>query len=120
MKTAPSNSTPYFPVSTLVAVHIHVAVHLNASMLANGTLLDNTAAHVGQMYFDEDLITEVNKLGPYKDNKSIYVSNAEDILLAAVADSDADPLMEYAMLGEKLEDGLIAWLSMGVNTSYMQ
>lgn len=100
------------------ATHIHVAVHLNATPLANGTLIDTTAAHVGQMYFDQDLIAEVNKLAPYTGNKQRFTTNAQDLVLNGVH-GDSDPIMEYTRLGEGLEDGLLAWLSIGINRTYV-
>lgn len=100
------------------ATHIHVAVHLNATELANGTLIDTTAAHVGQMYFDQDLIGEVNKLAPYTDNKQGFTTNAQDMILNGVQ-GDSDPIMEYTRLGEGLQDGLLAWLSIGINRTYV-
>ncbi len=96
--------------------HIHVAVHLKAQAQANGTLLDTTAAHVGQMYFDQDLITAVEKNAPYTANKQALTTNAQDFLLTGAAGS-SDPVMEYVVLGSGVGDGLLSWLSFGINTT---
>ncbi|KAG7284451.1 hypothetical protein NEMBOFW57_010824 [Staphylotrichum longicolle] len=96
--------------------HIHVAVHLKAEPQANGTLLDTTAAHVGQMYFDQDLIAAVEKQAPYTANKQALTTNSQDFLLTA-AGQTSDPVMEYVVLGKGVEDGLLAWLGFGVNTT---
>ncbi|KAK3899841.1 Intradiol ring-cleavage dioxygenase [Staphylotrichum tortipilum] len=96
--------------------HIHVAVHLKAVAQANGTLLDTTAAHVGQMYFDQDLITEVEKNAPYTANKQPLTTNAQDFILTGAAGS-SDPVMEYVVLGKGVADGLLSWLSFGINTT---
>ncbi|KAK1772056.1 Intradiol ring-cleavage dioxygenase [Phialemonium atrogriseum] len=98
-------------------IHIHVMVHPSATAHENGSVIDTSASHVGQMYFDQDLITEIEKLAPYNTNRQALTTNAQDFILAGEA-ATADPLMEYTLLGDRLEDGLLAWLSIGVNTSY--
>jgi hypothetical protein len=80
--------------------------------------MDTSAAHVGQMYFDQDLITYANKLKPYTENKQPFITNAEDPLLSGAANA-SDPIMEYTLLGKRVEDGLLAWLSIGVNTTFL-
>ena len=96
--------------------HIHVMVHLNAKPQPNGTLIDTTAAHVGQMYFDQDLITEVEKLEPYPSNTQALTTNARDFILAGEA-ATTDPFMEYVLVGNAVKDGLFAWLTVGINST---
>jgi len=57
------------------ATHIHMIAHLNATVDANDTLTGGTDAHVGQMFFDQDLITSVNELYPYDTNNITIVTN---------------------------------------------
>jgi protocatechuate 3,4-dioxygenase beta subunit len=97
--------------------HIHVMVHLDAKAHENATVINTKATHVGQMFFDQDLITRAEKLAPYTSNKQTLTTNARDgILLQEAATSD--PIMAYVELGESLDDGLLAWLAFGVDTSY--
>ena len=96
--------------------HIHVMVHLNATPFANKTLIDTTASHVGQMFFDQDLITEVEATSVYAANTQTLTTNAEDSILAEEAET-SDPFMTYVLLGDTVEDGLLAWLAFGVNTT---
>ncbi|KAJ2898265.1 hypothetical protein MKZ38_004033 [Zalerion maritima] len=97
--------------------HIHVMVHLNAEAQANGTLIDTTAAHVGQMFFDQSLISEVETTSPYSTNTQSLLTNEEDGILGEEA-ATSDPFMEYVLLGDSVEDGLLAWLAFGIDTSY--
>lgn len=101
------------------ATHIHVLVHANATLYKNSTLgNDIYASHVGQSFFDQDLIAEVEKSSPYSVNSQSLTSNDEDSILAEEAGTDGvDPLMEYALLGDSVSDGLFAWLSFGINTT---
>ena len=99
------------------ASHIHIMLHMNAVAHDNDTVMDLTAAHVGQMYFDQDLISEVEKVDPYTQNQQPLTTNEEDYILGDEAE-DTDPFMQYVKLGDGVEDGLLAWLAIGVNTTY--
>ncbi|KAM7194154.1 Intradiol ring-cleavage dioxygenase [Naviculisporaceae sp. PSN 640] len=98
--------------------HIHVAVHLNATAQPNGTLHDLTAAHVGQIYFDQELIDAVEKTSPYTENTQVLTTNAQDFLLQQAA-ATSDPFLEWVYLGEKgeLAEGLLSWISFGINVT---
>ncbi|KAJ4396157.1 hypothetical protein N0V93_000376 [Gnomoniopsis smithogilvyi] len=96
--------------------HIHVLVHQNATPAANGTIVDLTASHVGQVFFDQSLITEVEATSTYSVNTQPLMTNEEDgILLQEAATSD--PFIEYVLLGDTVEDGLLGWLAFGIDTN---
>ncbi|KAM0327514.1 hypothetical protein ACHAQA_005804 [Verticillium albo-atrum] len=101
------------------ATHIHLMAHTNATLLANQTIgNDNYASHVGQTFFDQDLITEVEKTAPYSTNTQELTTNADDGIFSEEAGTDGvDPVMEYTLLGDSVEDGLFAWLAFGINTT---
>lgn len=94
--------------------HIHVLVHLNATARDNGTLLDTTASHVGQVFFDQDLIYEVEATGVYVTNTQTLTLNEDDGILAEEA-ATSDPFVEYVLLGSTVEDGLLGWLAFGID-----
>ncbi|KAL2170377.1 hypothetical protein VTG60DRAFT_4963 [Thermothelomyces hinnuleus] len=96
------------------ATHIHAIVYLGATKEANNTITGGRAAHVGQLYFDQSLITEVDKLAPYNTNRMAIVLNQNDFLFRAGANGD-DPIVRYALVGDKLEDGLFAWIRFGID-----
>ena len=52
------------------AVHIHMKVH------QNGT--DGMVVHVGQLFFEEELIEQVAKIAPYSDSTVDRVTNPDD------------------------------------------
>lgn len=97
------------------ATHIHVMVHAGAEALPNGTLYSNTAMHVGQMFFDQDLISEVSEVAPYSSNEQELTTNEDDSILGEEAATGADPFMTYVKLGDSIEDGILAWLAFGVD-----
>ncbi|RXG50428.1 hypothetical protein VDGE_04797 [Verticillium dahliae] len=101
------------------AAHIHLMAHTNATLLANQTLGNDVyASHVGQAFFDQDLINAVDKISPYSENTQDMTLNTEDSILSEEAHTEGvDPLMEYTLLGDSVEDGLFAWLAFGINTT---
>ncbi|KAK1754266.1 Intradiol ring-cleavage dioxygenase [Echria macrotheca] len=99
------------------ATHIHVMVHQNATLSAkNGTIHGTRAAHVGQVYFDQDLIAAVEREPPYRENEQALTTNVQDFLLAQGA-AVGDPIVQYVMLGDGVGQGLLAWIAFGVNTT---
>ncbi len=102
--------------------HIHVMVHTKATLLANNTLgFNNYASHVGQTFFDQSLITAVEKVSPYSTNKQQLTSNSADMIMSQEAGTEGvDPIMEYTLLGSTVADGLYAWIAFGIDTTKSQ
>ncbi|KAK3942635.1 Intradiol ring-cleavage dioxygenase [Diplogelasinospora grovesii] len=99
--------------------HIHVMVHMNATATTtNNTLLDTThVGHVGQIFFDQDLVTQVEATSVYAANTQTLTTNDEDGILTQEA-ATSDPLMEYVLLGSSVDEaGLLGWISFGINTT---
>lgn len=98
--------------------HHHMVAHLNATVLSNGTLTGGTVAHVGQVFWDQDLIYAVEATYPYNTNNITITTNVDDrVFQAETEDTTSDPVFEYVYLGEDLSDGLFGWITIAVNTS---
>ncbi|KAL4898711.1 extracellular dioxygenase [Aspergillus ambiguus] len=104
------------------ATHIHVLSHaLNETTVNtnNNTISDlytAHSAHVGQLFFDQDLISTVEETSPYSTNTQELTENADDSILAEEAD-EIDPFVEYVFLGDSVSDGIFAWISMGMDAT---
>ncbi|CAN9297314.1 unnamed protein product [Alternaria sp. RS040] len=98
------------------ATHIHVMSRLNATVNANSTLSGGHITHVGQMFFDQDLITLADTVEPYASNEQELTSNSDDSILAEEAE-DVDPFVEYVMLGDDISEGLFGWLAFGMDST---
>jgi hypothetical protein len=104
------------------ANHIHVLTHNTNSTIVrtNSTLLSGTAnftthaSHVGQIFFDQELISLVESVEPYASNTQDHTLNSEDSILASEA-ADMDPFVEYVLLGDDVSDGVLAWISIGID-----
>ncbi|EGZ05619.1 hypothetical protein PHYSODRAFT_390988, partial [Phytophthora sojae] len=95
--------------------HIHIMTHSDGTVLANGTYSGGRVSHVGQLFFDQSLITEVQSTGVYADNSIRVTTNEDDSIALQSAADDFDPFVQYVKLGESVEDGLLAWISVGVD-----
>ncbi|KAK3324920.1 Intradiol ring-cleavage dioxygenase [Apodospora peruviana] len=99
------------------ATHIHVMSTADATVLPNSTFVGGTSRHIGQLYFDEDLRDQVEQLAPYNTNSQAVTKNTEDMLAPDEATAEYDPFVNYVMLGASLEDGLLMWITIALNTS---
>jgi hypothetical protein len=77
-------------------------------------LVGGKISHVGQVSFDRSLITQVELTEPCASNSQKLELNCEDIFLAEAAAS-MDPVMEYVLLGGCVEEGIMAWITLGVD-----
>lgn len=102
------------------ATHIHLMVHTNATLYVNGTLGNNvSSSHVGQAFFDQDLISAVELTSPYNTNTQEITTNADDGILSEESNSGVDPFHQYTLLGNDITDGVFAWLAFGINTTQL-
>ncbi|ORY56077.1 Intradiol ring-cleavage dioxygenase [Pseudomassariella vexata] len=100
------------------ATHHHIVAHLDATVLENGTLTGGTVAHVGQLFWDQDLITAVEATAPYNTNSIAVTENIDDRVFYTETDgTESDPVFEYVYVGDELADGLFGWITIAVNSS---
>ena len=99
------------------ATHIHIMAHqTDGSLNDNDTYTGGTVSHVGQLFFDQDLISSVEAISPYTTNSQTLTTNSEDGIFSDEA-VNIDPVMEYVLLGDNIGDGILAWVSFGINTT---
>ncbi|GME34282.1 Intradiol ring-cleavage dioxygenase [Neofusicoccum parvum] len=97
--------------------HIHIAAHPKGtwSLLPNGTITGGAnTAHVGQLFFDQDLIYEVEATDVYSTNTQTLTLNEEDDIMEGEAE-DVDPVAEYVLLGDDVTDGIFSWIAVGID-----
>lgn len=103
------------------ATHIHILTHHNGSILDNSTYSGGSISHVGQLFFDQDLITQVEATSPYNTNTQEITENGVDsVLITETTDTTNDPFVQYSLLGDSVEDGIFGWISVGVDLTNME
>ncbi|KAF2634464.1 aromatic compound dioxygenase [Massarina eburnea CBS 473.64] len=98
--------------------HIHILAHHNVQNVTKsyGTIISGgTISHVGQLFFDQSLITSVEKVSPYTTNKQSLTTNANDGILAGEA-ATSDPVFNYVLLGSTVSSGIFGWATVGINS----
>jgi len=99
------------------ATHVHVVSRRGGKVLENGTYTGGTVNHVGQLYFDQALITVVENMEPYFRNLAPLTANRQDFLTEHEASAEYDPFMSYVSLSDDAKDGLLAWITIGINAT---
>ncbi|KAF1809813.1 aromatic compound dioxygenase [Eremomyces bilateralis CBS 781.70] len=61
---------------------------------------------------------DVELLAPYNTNTMSLARNDQDFTLAQTAAGQYDPVMEYVYLGDTVNNGIFAWITVGVDTKY--
>ncbi|KAL4762224.1 Intradiol ring-cleavage dioxygenase [Aspergillus foveolatus] len=100
--------------------HYHNVAHFGAQRLTNDTLSGGIVGHVAQIFWDQEIIDTVEGTYPYNTNEIPITSNAVDRVEAQeteYSDSDFDPMVNYVLLGDKVEDRILAWVTVAVNLS---
>ncbi|KAJ4301486.1 hypothetical protein N0V90_003578 [Kalmusia sp. IMI 367209] len=94
--------------------HIHVMAHFNTTVLPNNTISGGTISHVGQLFFDQSLISAVEATSPYNTNTQPLTTNEQDFIMAQESET-TDPVLHYTLVGNKIEEGLFGWIAFGVD-----
>lgn len=101
--------------------HIHLMSTENATVLPNKTYVtDGKPNHIGQLFFDQSLINAIKQLEPYSTNTQPLTLNANDGIDAQTSTAEYDPFADYVLLGDELQDGLLAYLTVFVDTKANQ
>lgn len=71
---------------------------------------------MGQLFFDQTLISAAEALAPYTTNTQDLLLNVDDDIFAQEA-ANSDPVLNYVYLGDSVEDGVFAWVTVGIDPS---
>jgi hypothetical protein len=101
------------------ATHLQVIAHVgNVTRFPNDTITGGIVAHIGQLFWDQDLVYEIERTYPYCTNTVPITPNSLDrLFLDEVEGTTSDPVFNYVKLGEDVQDGIFAWISVAVNLS---
>lgn len=104
---------------TARAIHIHVQVFTDWTLENNGTLHSGNLVNTGQVYFDEELESQIMALEPYASHTTIErTTNAQDTVIAADSENGYNPIIDVvAVDGENVENGMIGFITIGVDTT---
>lgn len=46
--------------------------------------------------------------------------NSEDMVLSGEAEYGADPIARYSYVGDEVTDGIVSWITVGINTTEVE
>jgi protocatechuate 3,4-dioxygenase beta subunit len=97
------------------ATHIHIAAHLDGTVNSDNTHSGGTVSHIGQLFFPEDVLSQVEDLEVYNTNTVSRLLNANDGIFNQ-QNTGYDAVTDISFIGISFEDGLIASISVGVDS----
>ncbi|KAI4596070.1 hypothetical protein KJ359_006362 [Pestalotiopsis sp. 9143b] len=97
--------------------HVHILGTKDAKVLSNETYEGGVATHIGQLFFDPALVSSVEALAPYTSNSQSFTDVLDDGIAAGEATADYDIFVDYALLGDQPSDGILAWITVGIDSS---
>lgn len=99
------------------APHIHITAQANAAPGQNYS--STPIQHIGQMFFEEDLLTDVYDLAPYAAHKLTLnrTSNAADSIYSGANANGYSAVIDVDLLGAAIADGLVGYITVGINSS---
>ncbi|CAE6531306.1 unnamed protein product [Rhizoctonia solani] len=117
-------------------IHIHTMVQTNYTVFANGTIgsklgdlhhVGQVSAtvgsklgdlhHVGQIFFDDALNDQVVALPTYSNTTHTRTRNEQDRILQGANTDGYNSYADAELLGKSIEDGVLAYITIGVDTS---
>ncbi|KAJ4474306.1 Intradiol ring-cleavage dioxygenase [Lentinula aciculospora] len=108
------------------ATHVHTKVFTSWTENPNGTFDGGKLAHVGQFFFEDDLNMQVDKMYPYVENPIRDIRgrtrNWRDSLNifedSHGPEGEYNPVFKMHLLGGVINQGLVGFITMGINASY--
>ncbi|KAL1871363.1 hypothetical protein Daus18300_004729 [Diaporthe australafricana] len=103
-------------------IHMHVQVHTDWAIRSNGTIASSTTVSTGQLFINETLSAQLMALEPYVSHTAINrTTNDIDSIYAGEVANGWDPSFQIVPLdGENVENGVIGYITVGVDTSTQQ
>ncbi|KIL64955.1 hypothetical protein M378DRAFT_77466 [Amanita muscaria Koide BX008] len=109
------------------ATHVHTKVFTHWETLSNGTFRSDELVHVGQFFFDDDINAVIDKMYPYSENpirntwgRTRNWQDSLNIFRDSHSESPEgkyDPVFKLELLGGVIRQGLVGYITMGINAS---
>ncbi|KAF8471107.1 Intradiol ring-cleavage dioxygenase [Kalaharituber pfeilii] len=99
--------------------HIHIAAHTNGTITGNGDYYTiGQTSHIGQLFFPESVIEQIETLEPYTSNTNTRVTNAEDGYYNEEAGTGYEADMDIHFIDENdWTKGVAATMVVGIDTA---
>jgi protocatechuate 3,4-dioxygenase beta subunit len=103
------------------STHIHLTVQTNVSSSNSSDYSYSKASvqHIGQLFFNETFINTVYQLEPYSEHLATLnrTTNDEDAIFVSSNEGGSSSIISVQLLGETIADGLVGYITVGVNST---
>ncbi|CCO34095.1 hypothetical protein BN14_08187 [Rhizoctonia solani AG-1 IB] len=101
-------------------VHIHTMIQTNYSVATNGSIISHAGSlhHIGQLFFEETLNDKIVTQGVYANTTQIRTYNVEDSILDSENADGYNAILSTELLGETEVDGILAYMTIGVDPTF--
>lgn len=96
------------------AIHVHMRVHTEVT-LTDDSYTGGEIIHTGQLFFDQDINTEIQATAPYTENTTQETLLEDDSIYDDGGASSG--LLTLTALGSSVSDGYAATLTVGVSSA---
>jgi hypothetical protein len=79
----------------------------------NGNYVGGSRPHIGQVFYDQNLIAQVERTSPYSTNNAALVLNTQDFIFLQ-QNTGYNAISHTELLGATVADGIFASISVGV------
>lgn len=99
------------------STHIHVTAQANVT--TGVSYSDSAVQHIGQFFFEEDVLSQVYALSPYSAHLETLnrTTNSEDSLYSSANADGYSSVIEIDFLGDDISAGLVGYITVGINAS---
>lgn len=104
------------------AIHIHVQTHTDWVIRSNGTVASSNTISTGQLFINETMSQQLMALEPYASHTAINrTTNDVDDVFAGESANGFDPNLQLVPIdGVDIANGVIAYITLGVDTATQQ
>ncbi|EIM81495.1 aromatic compound dioxygenase [Stereum hirsutum FP-91666 SS1] len=102
------------------ATHIHAQVYKDVTVAQNGSVMVNdTLFHTSQFYFTDEFNAETDQIYPYSLHSALLnrTLDVDDTVIAAGNTTYVSQYLDVTYMGDTLEDGIYAYITVGVDSS---
>jgi len=102
-------------------IHVHIAAHINGTISSNGDFYSGGSnAHIGQLFFSEDILSQIHNNSKYSDNKNGRKYNDKDSIYTQAKNSQTElnPEMDIHFVEKgNINAGLVGTMVLAIDTS---
>lgn len=110
---------PGYYITRSTHIHLTVQTNVTGNETSDYSYSKASVQHIGQLFFNESMINSVYELDPYNAHLATLnrTLNADDGIYVSSNEGGYSSVISVQLLGETIADGLVGYITVGVNSS---